>query len=356
MNKLTKNILILVVLVLVIWGGVRFFGDKEPQINEPIKIGVISILSGQYTMPGENFVRGIELAKEQYLTENPEMEIKLIIEDDKFDAVEGLNAYKKMTEFDQVDALINVSSPTINAIYDLVTATDLPLIQGGEQSKDATEDNIFQIMPGGHSALVMMGQYLKSLNLENPILLYANEATYKRFADITLENYGEMKNQSIDLSLIDYRTEIAKILADEPSDVIFMMTPEKGALLVKQMIEVADKVPNLIFDASFETGREEYKKIFGDFSKLEGSLVIYPEKLITDEIFINNYENKYGEKPGIAADWGYDAFMTLITTRDKDNKKWGISGLRIKINKKRTPQPLEAFVFVYLKGFMLYFT
>jgi ABC-type branched-subunit amino acid transport system substrate-binding protein len=70
------------------------------------------------------------------------------VEDDGYDSKKALSAYQKLTGVDNIDALISASSPSISAIYDLVTKTDMPVIQGGEQPVEPTDDNVFQIMPG----------------------------------------------------------------------------------------------------------------------------------------------------------------------------------------------------------------
>ena len=39
MNKTSKIIIGIIVLVIVVWGGVKLFGTKNEKATEPVKIG-----------------------------------------------------------------------------------------------------------------------------------------------------------------------------------------------------------------------------------------------------------------------------------------------------------------------------
>ncbi len=61
----------------------------------------------------------------------------------------------------------------------------------------------------------------------------------------------------------------------------------------------------------------------------------------SDKQFKAQYKKRYGEDPGFASDWGYDAFNLLVNTYNSNGKKWiqnvknasfeGVSGL-VKFN------------------------
>ena len=59
MNKITKIIIGIIVLVIVVYGGVKLFGTKSEKTSEPIKIGVILPLTGNAAKYGEEMKRGI---------------------------------------------------------------------------------------------------------------------------------------------------------------------------------------------------------------------------------------------------------------------------------------------------------
>jgi ABC-type branched-subunit amino acid transport system substrate-binding protein len=91
-----KKTLIIIIAIIVVLGGFFYLVDKSNEHkNETIKIGIILPLTGQYGHLGENVVKGIELAKEEYLKKHPGSSVELIAEDDVLEATKGLNAYKK---------------------------------------------------------------------------------------------------------------------------------------------------------------------------------------------------------------------------------------------------------------------
>ena len=311
MNKQVKMIIGGVVLaVLVIWGGHTFL--NKPSQPDTFKIGVIAGLTGEYSFVGENYQNGLLLAYELYKKENPKSSIEMNIEDDGFDPKKGLSAYKKL-----------VGINTINAIYSTVTKTDIPVIQGGEQGQEPTDDNVIQIMPGNIISEEKLGEYTKKLNLDNVAVVYANNTTFIRFFEAFKKGYdGNLNEYKLDMASKEYRTVVAKIMSKNPSVIVLLTVPDQGAQIILETIKQS-KNDNLlfVFDANFQSGIKDYKRILGDLTILNGSVVMTMKQSM-DEVFVKLYKEKYGEEPGFAADWGYDSFNLLTSTYDKDGKKW----------------------------------
>ncbi len=320
MNRNIK-IIIGVVVLGVLWGGYVLLQPSSKPSN--IKIGLITGLTGEYSFVGENYKKGVVLAYENYKKENPESNVEIIIENDGFDPKKGLSAYKKLTEINKIDALINLTSPTIGAIYSSVTKTDLPVIQGGEQEREPTNDNVFQITPGNIVAEEKLGEYTKNLNLENVAIIYGNNTTFIRFFEAFKRGYGgNLVEYKLDLATKEHRTVTTKILAKNPSAIVFLATPDQGALLIKEILKQTKDIPKFIFDANIQTGINDYKRILGDsLIVLNGSIAMNIETSMNED-FVRLYKERYDEEPGIATDWAYDSFNLLMKTYDKDGKKW----------------------------------
>lgn len=77
----------------------------------------------------------------------------------------------------------------------------------------------------------------------------------------------------------------------------------------------------MIFDPSFQTGFNDYKRILGDLSMLDGSKVM-TIKQTSSESFKMAYKQKYNEEPGVAADLAFDSFNVLVNSYDDDKKSW----------------------------------
>ncbi len=321
MSKNAKIVIGIVIAIVVAVVGYSILNTEQKEIGS-LKIGLIAGLSGEYSFIGENHVKGVSLARKVYLSENPGAQIELIIEDDQFDSKRGVSAYKKLAEIDKVDALINMTSPTINAIYNSVAQTNIPVIQSGEQGQDPVDDNVFQMLPGNIELERELGGYVKNLNLSNVVLVYSNEPTWIRFAEAFKGGYGdEMKSFKLDSQEKDFRTIATKITQTNPSAIVFLGVAEQGAILIKELFKLVQEKPRFIFDASFQAGFSDYQRILGDLSVLDGSIVM-TVKQTTNENFAKLYREEYGENPGMAADFMYDSFMLLMQTYDSDGERW----------------------------------
>src|SRR3989344_4066137 len=320
MNTKTKWILGVVILVLAVWIIVSQLGVGANKGE--IRIGMISILSGEYSVVGENFRNGALLAVEHYNAAHPDNPVTFIPEDDGFDSKKALSAYQKLTGIDRINALINVSTPSIGAIYDLVTKTDIPVIQGGEQPAEPTDDNVFQILPGNIEAERQLGVYLKAQGFSAPAIVYTQNDAIIRFKNAVIEGYGgQVKEFPISATEKDYRTHVLKTPAANADVVVLLMFPEPGALFLQEYLKQQQKLPQLAFDANFQSGFLDYQRILGNLNVLNGSIVSAIVTVVS-ALFKNDYKQRFQADPGFMSDVGYDATNLLIETYSSDGAKW----------------------------------
>lgn len=323
MSQSTKWIVgVIVVVVIVIGGYFTFKGPNESAPNKPIKIGAIVGATGQYGVIGENYIKGINLARDTWLEKYPDSNIEVIIEDDGFDPKKGIAAYQKLVSVDKIDALINMTSPTIDAIYSNIKQSGIPVAQGGEQGVEPTGDNVFQLLPGNIATEIALGESVRNKGYKKIVAFYANNATYVRFLNGFKKGYGGAISEfPIGIEDRDYRTYVTKGLATQPDAILFITTPEQGASLVKLLAEQSSQRLPYFFDANIQTGFADYTRILGDTNILNGSTVVVIRQR-TNQDFATRYKAKYGEDPGIAADWAYDSFELLMRTRASNWTDW----------------------------------
>ena len=122
MNKITKIIIGVIVLVIVVYGGVKLFGTKSEKTSEPIKIGVILPLTGNNASYGEKFLKGLNLANDE-INANGGIgggKVELIIEDGMADPAKSVTAYQKLRqEHKDMSVIISAFSSVILAIAPL---------------------------------------------------------------------------------------------------------------------------------------------------------------------------------------------------------------------------------------------
>lgn len=316
-----KNIKI-ISIALGIVVVVVFLVSLRTNSSKNTKIGLISILSGEYSVVGENFRNGAILAQEQYNKSHAD-KIELIIEDDGFNTAKAISAYKKLSSIDNVNALINVSTPSIGAIYDDVVKAGIPVIQGGEQSVVPTNDNILQVMPGNIPLEKTLGKFLAEKNYKNSVVVYTQHDTMIRFKDALLEGYGgSMKEFAVGQADTDYRTLVSKIALEKPDLIVLLAFPQQGAQIISEYKKQNGFVlPQLAFDANAQSGFSDYVRILGSGDVLNGSIIATIQQDLSKE-FIDAYKARFGTEPGFFADLGYDGFNILVSTKDNNNQKW----------------------------------
>lgn len=321
MNK--QLIYILIGLVIVITGVAVFTSNNS---NESIiKLGVIAGTTGQYAPAGEGYVKGFNLAVEEW-NKSHSNKFSPIIEDDGFDAVKGLSAYKKLSGADKVDAYAILSSFTIDAVYDLVHQENKPVALGFEQSKAAEDDNIFQVLPAAKPVQFALGQKLKQDGYKKPAAAVSNNTSvYQNFYAGFNDGYGTaVQKFDIGSDVGGIRSQALAIMAAKPDVVAFFMAPKDGALLVKEIIKITspENRPFFAFDQSIQSGSTDYHTVLGtDISKIDGSIVSMSKNDFTPD-FTEAYKAKYGENPPFGSDMGYNSFMLLANTYSGDSSKW----------------------------------
>ena len=317
-----KKILIGVLVAFAIIAAVIATGNNSNRTGELRKIGMISILSGEYASVGQELANGFLLSQEVYNKQNPNNKIEVVLEDDGFDSKKALSAYKKLMDIDHVDALFNVSTPSIEAIYDSVQKEGRPILQVGEMSKEDTDDLVYGLFPGSLQAEKDLGNYLREHGYKNPLVVYTIHDTMIRFKNALVKGYGgNVAEMGIRADEKDFKTQVLKASEGNHDVIAIVSFPTAGAQFISEFRKQGLKLPQLAFDASGQTGFADYKRILGDSNILNGAIVA-TLKQSTSEEFKKLYREKYAKEPGFMADVGYDAFNIILRTHDSDYKKW----------------------------------
>ncbi len=322
MNK--KNIYIIAGLIIVL--GLIFWvkSDQSGSSNGSVKLGVIAGSTGEYASAGEGYIKGFNLAVEQWNSlHSPKFEP--IIEDDSFNAVKGLAAYKKLSGIDNVDAYAVLSSFTIDAIYGLLHAEGKPVALGFEQSLPAENDNIFQVLPAAVPVQKGLGQELIRLGYKHPVAVVSNNTpVYQNFYSGLVSGYASaVPKYDIGDDIGTLRSQALAVVKASPDIIIFFGVPKNCALMVKEILRITNnKPPKFAFDNSFESGLSDYQNILGsDIMKINGTIISMSKNDFTEE-FKSAFKAKYSVDAPFGSDMGYNAFMLLATTYDSSASKW----------------------------------
>lgn len=285
-------------------------------------IGVISSTTGPYGAVGQAYVKGVQLAASIWQKQHPKDKLKVYYEDDGYNPRKALSAYQKLTGINHIDALVNMSSPSIDAIYAKAKKAKLPIAQGGEQGIAPKNDNVFQLLPGNIATEIALGKYVKSKGHKKVAVFYSNSGVYVRFVAGFVKGFGRsVQKYGIALDSTDYSSEVTKALASNPDAVVFIDSPVQGANLVKQFAQQSAKKIPFYFDADIQTGWADYQKILGNTNILNGHVAVVIRQT-TQASFLKAYKAKFGGTPYVGTDWAYDSFMLLMRTKSPNRAKW----------------------------------
>jgi ABC-type branched-subunit amino acid transport system substrate-binding protein len=119
----------------------------------------------------------------------------------------------------------------------------------------------------------------------------------------------------------DYRSDITKMLSQDPDSFTLIMALADGSRFLKQFNELkGNKKVDLICDVNTEFAISDYIKAVGT-STFEGCISTNLPNT-TSEKFKVEYKNKYGAEPMIGADWIYDAVTIVKGLVDTPRVDW----------------------------------
>lgn len=311
---------ILAVAMLAFIGcGKKAEEPKSAADKTVIKVGVIAPLTGDVAQYGNSAKEGIQLRIDEINAEGGinGKKIELIIEDDKGDAQEAINAYKKLTAKDKVDVVLGaVTSGPSNAIAVISNTDKVPMITPTGTSQDITlsKPYIFRTTYTDPFQGGVMGRY-------------AAKKGYKKVAIMT--------NTSS-----DYSTGLAKSFKEEAEKAGIQVVEEKYTTDDKDFKSILTNIKNAGVEAIFVPdyyntigliatqakelgitsqflGGDGWDGVQNNFAAAtEGAL--FASQYASDDTseivqnFIKTYKAKYSKDPDLFAALGYDTGSILI--------------------------------------------
>ena len=318
-----KKLIWMIVIAVVATG--LYFGLRGPQPasnEQPIKIGAILPLSGDFSAVGIEMQRGMEIA----LQERSNKDIKVLYEDEQtFNDVLALNALNKLIAADKVSLVFNSVVANIKALAPRLKETKTPgvVLWDSNELIGNLNEYVFSIGFSTEQAGARMADFAYStLGLKNAAVVSAidewseiiSTAFSNRFTSLggTIALY-----EKINLETRDVRTSITKIKKVNAQAIYFPLYLQSLSSLVKQARELDYRGHLLSADAFTNNDVQTLGRA------AEG---IYITQLwFTDPSFLKKYKDKYGEARDpyslAFAGLGYDAVNLTAELINKIREK-----------------------------------
>ena len=304
------GIILVVVIVITVSRG----SNTE---TGPIKIGVITSLSGELAKYGEGMKNAIEMAINDSGAKD---KIQLILEDDHSCTIANdVSAVQKLVNIDKVNSIIGpLCSSAMLSISDVTEKNNIFMMTSGASSKTVTVNRnyVFRTVTSDSAGAKKIADLTIGKGYKNISLLHnvANDAYVQEIADFkdTFEGAGGkiIVDESYVSNATDFRSQLTKIKGSQTDALVVSGFPKEVGTLIKQAKALGIKVPILATGES--VGTADLINTAGNDA--EG--LIFPKaqtptnKESAD--FIAAYKKNYGVDPVLYTAESYDAAKILI--------------------------------------------
>jgi len=311
-----------IILVLVILGGIGY-NLITPTNAVVVNIGHIGPLTGDAAMYGEMEKQGIDLAVAETEANGGIKgdQLKVIHEDDQANPTSATNAINKLITVDKVVAVIGeLQSTTTLAIAPIAERNKVVLISHAANSNKLSGigEYIFRIYPTNTEEGQKLVELASSLNLTNGATLYVNNdfgtdlesAVDKAFT----ENGGSIAiSEGYNPDATDFRTQLTKIQAKNPSVIFLLGYPKDMAMILRQAKEIGLK-SQFLADDTFNLPQI----IDWSGNATEGVIFVVPSNGDPSrwQDFNQKIKGKYGENATIITAMAYDATKLLVAAME----------------------------------------
>ncbi len=212
MSKTMKWIVALVVIVLVVVGVWYWQTNKVtiPAQTGPIKIGIITDLTGPAAYWGESTRVGAEIAQKELEAEG--YKVNLIFEDYQLDATKSLSSAQKLVNLDKVDAIYHEFNPSAIAVSSFLKDNSvLSIYDAAPISPLSASSNSFKTYLDYQNGCHLVAQKFKNEKIDKLAVLMPKIEAGELCLAGAKEVYPDLIVESYELGNTDFKTQVLKI-------------------------------------------------------------------------------------------------------------------------------------------------
>lgn len=352
-------------LALSIGTALIALGVAGAQAQEPIKIGVVSVLSGPQAALGQQLRDGFQLAVDQMGGKLGGRPVQITVIDDELKPDVAVGKVRGFVEGGKVDFVVGpvfsnilgaIAKPVLDSGAVLISPNAGPSTLAGK----ACHQNFFVTSYQNDQVHEVLGKYAQDQGFKRAYIMAPN---YQAGKDSLagFKNYfkGEVVDEVyVPLNQLDFSAELAKIASAKPDVVFAFMPGGLGVNLVKQWSQAGlqGKIPFLsaftVDESTLPAQQDAAVGLFGGMTWAPNTDNPQNKKFVAD------YEAAYKIVPGSYAMQAYDAALLIDSavkgaggTADKDKlraaiKKADFKSLRGNFKFNTNGYPIQDFYLV----------
>jgi len=311
---MTRNTLLGALLALVLFA-------PPATASEPVKIGMITTLSGGGSSLGIDVRDGFMLAVEEGDGRLGGIPVEVLVEDDARNVGRSIQAAQRMMQREQVEIFTGIiwSNLALAAVPRVLDNGGVFISANAGPAEFAGEDchaSYFNVAWQNDNLHEAMGQHVKDEGHENVYLVAPNYpagrdalAGFKRFYDgnIVGEVYTSLGQQ-------DYASELATLRNADPDAVFFFLPGGMGINFLRQYQQAGLKERIPLYGPAFSFD-EGILSAAGDAALGVQNTSQWSADLdnAANRHFVKAFQERYDRRPSLYASQGYDAARLLAS-------------------------------------------
>jgi branched-chain amino acid transport system substrate-binding protein len=316
MNNKIKSLIAIVFIIIAI----IFFVLNKNTDTHSVRIGVATVLSGDFAAAGENMVRAAKLAVEDINMRGGinSRKVELVVVDSGVSGKDGLSAVQKLIDINNTHYIVGgMSSNGVLAVAPIINQKKVILmtpVTGGSGVDNAGE-YVFRnansdILAGRDIAKAMIKLGFKNIGTVTEVTEYTLDIK-KTFEKVIKQQGGNIVvSEEFQSDTKDYRTLITKISSYKPEALLVLsQTGTNAAYFIKQSHELNFN-PSIFTDFTFATNNT-VKQIVGSLDGIYFADPSYADTDLQTKDFFDRYNKTYNISALIPfhAAASYDAVM-----------------------------------------------
>jgi len=324
----------LILLVIVLAFTCCNSSNKSKKNALEYVIGCSTPLTGSGANYGKSTKEGVELAIEEINNEKfLDKPLKVIFEDDKINATDGVNAINKLVNADKVPVIIGPFGSSVTfAVAPIVNKAKVVLI-GASATADGIADAgdyVFRITPPNSKQGNDVASFcFNKLQSRKAAIVFQNNDYGTTLKNAFVLKYKELGgtitiSEGVDLGIKDLKTQIVKIKATNPDIVFFPLHVAESGLFLKQSKEMGLNAKFISCDGAMV---EDLINIAGEAAEGTFYTTLALGYGVSDNMinsFNSNFNKKYNKEPDVYAAYYYEVtkiIATVIKTNGFDAEK-----------------------------------
>jgi len=293
------------------------------QKKQEWKIGCISPFTGDGAVYGQALKRGFEIFLEELKSKEPDVykKIKIIYEDDKLDAKEGVNVINKLINVDKVQVIIGAFTSNVTlAIAPIAEKNKVVLLTPTATNykiKDAG-DYIFRVTPSDALQGKVMADFsFNVLKKKTASILFMNTDYGVGLKDVFQEQFSKIGGkilsvEGFEMGASDMRTQIQKIKSYNPEVVFLPSNYVEASNVLKQAKELGIRSLLIGTDGIFDQNFLKITKGAANGMYISTMAWGTGKYKVQADQFRTKFREKYNEEPGVYSALCYDALAVVI--------------------------------------------